>query len=130
MREIKFRGKTGTVKGNIWAYGYLYKVKSLLDDNYQYYIRNEHLQDVIVDENTIGQYTGLKDKNGVEIYEGDVINNKGILEDANYEVIYDSGAVYGKRKNYYYPEEEVFFKLYKAEKGNIEVIGNIYDKED
>ena len=33
MREIKFRGKTKTVKGTIWAYGYLYKVKSFLIKN-------------------------------------------------------------------------------------------------
>lgn len=79
MREIKFRGKTGTIKGNKWVYGYLYKVKSFLDNSYKYYIKNEHLQDFIVEEETIGQFTGLYDKNDVEIYENMEIDNKYIV---------------------------------------------------
>lgn len=121
MREIKFRGKNSFQ--NNWFYGFLTKEKN------KYYITEDSTDFYQIDENTIGQFTGLYDKNNVPIYEGDVINNKGIVEDANYEVIYDGGAFYGKRKNYYYPEEEVFLKLYKADKENVEVIGNIYDKE-
>lgn len=130
MREIKFRGKTGTIKGNKWVYGYLYKVKSFLDNSYKYYIKNEHLQDFIVEEETIGQFTGLYDKNNIPIYEGDIINNKNILEDVNYEVIYDKGAFYGKRKNYWYPEENVFLKLYMVDREDIEVRGNIFDNKE
>lgn len=70
-------------------------------------------------------FTGLYDKNSVPIYEGDIINNKNIWEDVNYEVIYDKGAFYGKRKNLYF-KENVYLKLYKVDKENIEVIGNIY----
>lgn len=122
MREIKFRGKQGFE--DKWLYGYLIK------DKKKYYITNDYgdtFYEVIT--GTLGQFTGLYDKNNTPIYEGDIINNKNILEDTNYEVIFDNGAFYGKRKNYYNPETIMYLKLYRVDKEDIEVIGNIYDNE-
>ena len=126
MREIKFRGKTGTVKGDIWAYGYLYKVKSLLDDNYRYYIRNDHLQDCLVDEETIGQYTGLKDKNGKEIYEGDIIEYKDSTGLHRKTVVFDKGCFYAGWHSGSSTREAPKLINTRISK----VIGNIYESEE
>ena len=67
MREIKFRGKR--LDNGEWIVGLL-----TLDVKGHYRIQYDPMCfSVLVDPATVGQYTGLKDKNEKEIYEGDVL---------------------------------------------------------
>lgn len=69
MREIKFRGKSPSGK---WVYGYAAKfahdsVPVILEDT------EDGIEPRKIIPETAGQFTGLHDKNGKEIYEGDIV---------------------------------------------------------
>lgn len=149
MREYKFRGKD--LKGE-WRYGFLFYDYNCTD-KYSPFInwKDEKYLGGIgeeeVEEETLGQFTGLYDKNGKEIYEGDIVSFEDVGEEG-YEykegydftneatIIYQDGIFtlidFGESENSYYStnssEEEILEDILRN--GSCEVIGNIYDNKE
>lgn len=125
MRKIKFRGKR--LDNGEWVFGNYIKVTPYKDDDGHRICTQDTWDIHPVEFETVGQYTGLKDKNGKEIYEGDIVetsllgklwiigykNGAFILsyENSNIHLLYDCTIENGK----------IDF---------IEIIGNIYENPE
>lgn len=113
-REIKFRGKQINTKK--WIYGYLYREKGLylICEN----IRYAEEEPILLD--TIGQYTGLHDKNNIKIYEGDIVKYENMTE----KIMFLNGSFV---MSDFEENEEWELGIINEE---IEVVGNIYDNPE
>ena len=114
MREILFRGKR--VDNGEWIYGDFFQ-----DEDTGLYMIN--LIDVITE--TVGQYTGLTDKNGDKIFEGDIVEGQDYDEEDGYGVVtWDDGAFWVKNNHY----SGTFCDNYYGYE--FEIIGNIHDNPE
>lgn len=137
-REIKFKGKRAD--GSSWAYGDLRQENSgnkVIMTNLSTWGDNDNVdcwgENIIVNPNTLGQYTGLRDKNNEEIYEHDIVKAplldpifRDIIKDAfcNAEIRFNKGSFV---VSYYGGEHNIYLSdLYDK----IEVIGNVFDNPE
>lgn len=138
MRQIKFRGKR--IDDGEWIYGYLADVQEqylyatinyVFNDGEEYWESCDHVY-----VNTVGQFTGLTDKNGTKIFEGDIIQtefSKSIVKFGEYQHINaQSGYRNGDIGFYAYHIDETQRGCVRNDllyfNEQCEVIGNIHEK--
>ena len=126
MREIQFRGKR-TDNGE-WVYGYYVVLIEGIRRNHCIIVENDECTGLLderqtryyVNSETVGQFVGLQDINGVNIFEGDLIkHDDGRIEACEYD---KSNISFQTGSNLYVLDQEsgVFPEF-------MEVVGNIYD---
>ena len=131
MREILYRGKcTGEDDYWGWQEGYYVHLKDIWKNRETYRIYSSFAESDCgnfygdwyeVDPNTIGQFSGLVDKNGKRIFKGDII----LYRDDSVGVVDFADGAFGVRFN---DGTSAMFLCFAADYS--EVIGNIYDNPE
>ena len=116
MREILFRGKT--VCDGDWIYGGI----TWNPSKKKVFIHTEWDEGEVIPE-TVGQYTGMTDKNGTKIFEHDIVRIAVCGTYDNYVVSYD-------KENARFVVGDTGFTFWSYISTKIEVIGNIHDSPE
>lgn len=127
MREILFRGKR--IDTGEWVYGYYCKAEMHFHSGDEHFIIEYSCDgsQYRVDPATVGQYTGLTDKNGVKVFEGDIIWGTGSKANMDNFVIRWSEAICGFTAG---EGKRVWPNMNQSTISAYEVVGNIHDNPE
>lgn len=124
MREILFRGKDFSgVINHSWCFGSLDTTE---DDRaiIIYLDRFGNKCRIFVNPETVGQYAGLKDKNGTKIFEGDMVKRFWFGKMCIYQIDYDNGLAS------FIGRAGMKFTTFDYDSAEFEVVGNIHDNPE
>ena len=119
-----------------WAYGCYVEAEKLDKSGTEYFIieKNADGSSHMIIPETLGQWTGLNDKNGTQIFEGDIVKTKffgkqiGNVVVTDYDkfaVTYETGTFHLENKTRCFPLSYI-----KEPCSGFEVVGNIYDNPE
>lgn len=137
MREIKFRGKS--INNGKWIHGSLVGTDVIAGGYAKTWDDDLELDEwEKVDPETVGQFTGLRDANGVEIYEGDIVQNRRTSSagQAAYKVIWhEYGGEWGFKPfplagNKPFTNRVLLEDWEMIDDAEVVILGNIYDNPE
>lgn len=146
MREILFRGKR--IDNDEWIEGSLvHRTQFYGEPDDRYFIlydgefHCDYYDSSEVDFKTVGQYTGLTDKNGKKIFEGDIVKHINVFEEINSpeigvvvyeqdECCFEIQRTYKNPENVQIPTSTSVSYIIPDNRNLYEIIGNIHDNPE
>ena len=124
-REILFRGKR--LDNGEWVEGYFVNLWLIHYQKYQPIITDNNAVSYDVDPSTVCQYTGICDKNGKKIFEGDIVRHYNHSVDTEK---YEVGKVFFDSHSACFKRTSNSGAVYLGRRCTYEIIGNIHDNPE